>query len=210
VKGKQLIKDMIQVCHDIYERNLVSSTGGNVSVRIDNKVLITSTGICLGKVTEKQLVKVDLDGNVIGKGIASKEINIHLYLYKKYSNCKAVIHAHSPYIVATSCMIVSDKSSMMPIFTPSCAIKVGGYIPILPYYLPGSEKLSNAVVAKMAKFKAVILQNHGVVCRSEEIIKAKYILEEIEENSKIYLLSKGDGKYLTNEQIKEIIEHYSN
>lgn len=209
MKREQLIKDMIQVCHDIYERNLVSSTGGNVSIRVDNEVIITASGVCLGGVTEEQLVKVDLDGNVIREGIPSKEIDMHLYLYKSYPDCRVVIHAHSPYIVAASCVTIGDKSSMMPIFTPSCAIKVG-YLPIIPYYLPGSEKLSSAVADKMGESKAVVLQNHGVVCRSEEITKAKYILEEVEENAKIYLLTEGHGKHLTNEQVKELIEYYGN
>jgi len=209
MKREQLIKDMIQVCHDIYERNLVSSTGGNVSIKVDNKVIITASGVCLGKITEKQLIKVNLDGNVIGEGKPSKEIDMHLQLYKSYPKCRVVIHAHSPYIVAVSCMAIGDKSSMMPIFTPSCAIKVG-FIPIVPYYLPGSEKLSSAVALKMGKSKAVILQNHGVVCKSEKITTAKYILEEVEENAKIYLLTEGHGRCLTNEQVKEILEHYGN
>jgi len=206
-KEEILIEEMVEVCHELYERHLVSSTGGNVSIRINNKVIITPSGVCLGRVTKEEVVKIDIHGHIIQGEVPSKETEIHLSLYNSYPDCKAVIHVHSPYIIAASCMIDNRKHPTMPIFSPGYAAKAG-YVPIIPYYLPGSKELSAAVTDKTRKCKAVVLQNHGVVCRGENIIAAKNLVEEVEENAKIYVLTRGRGKHLTNQQVEEIIKYY--
>jgi ribulose-5-phosphate 4-epimerase/fuculose-1-phosphate aldolase len=201
------ITEMIDFCHQLYRKNLVSSTGGNVSIKVDNNILITATGICLGDVTTQYLVKTDLEGNVIGKGIPSKESDLHLKMYKNFQNCQIVAHIHSPYIIAVSLMI-NDSTSEMPIFTPGCAIRVG-FIPFIPYYRPGSKELSNAVIQRINDSCAVILQNHGLVCWGETIKELINIVDEIEENVKILILTNNKGRSLSNKEVNELRRCYS-
>ena len=200
------ITEMIDFCHQLYRKNLVSSTGGNVSVKVGNNILITATGICLGDVTTQYLVEIDLEGNVIGKGIPSKESDFHLKMYKNFQNCQIVAHIHSPYIIAASLMI-NDSTSEMPIFSPGYATRVG-FIPIIPYYMPGSKELSNAVIQKINDNCAVILQNHGLVCWGETIKELINIIEEIEENAKILIFTNNKGRSLNKQEVNKVRSLY--
>jgi ribulose-5-phosphate 4-epimerase/fuculose-1-phosphate aldolase len=206
-KEEILVEEMIEVCHQLYERRLVSSTGGNVSLRINNKVMITPRGVPLGQLAKGDIVKIDIQGNIIEEGVPSKEMELHLSLYKSYPDCKAVIHAHSSYIIAASCMIDNSKRPTIPVFSPGYAVEAG-HIPVIPYYLPGSKELTVAVTNEIRGYKAIVLQNHGVVCIGENIVAAKNLVEEIEENAKIYVLTRGQGRCLTKEQIEEVRKHY--
>ncbi len=205
--NERKMTEMIDFCHRLYRKNLVSSTGGNVSTKVGNNILVTATGICLGDVATQYLVELDLEGNVIGKGIPSKESDLHLKIHKNFQSCKIVAHIHSPYIVAASLMI-DDSISKMPIFTPGYAIRVG-FIPIIPYYMPGSKELSNAVIQKINDNCAVILQNHGLVCWGENIKEIINIVDEIEENAKILIFTNNKGRSLNKQEVNEVRSLYS-
>ena len=53
---EQTIKrDLIRVCHLMYERSYVVSSDGNVSVRLDDgRILATPTMTCKGRMSEDQ------------------------------------------------------------------------------------------------------------------------------------------------------------
>ena len=42
------LKEFIEICHRLYNRKYVVGRGGNVSIRVDNKIYITPTGSVLG------------------------------------------------------------------------------------------------------------------------------------------------------------------
>lgn len=198
------INKMIHLCHEFYQKNLVCSTGGNVSIRIGNDILITPTGVSLGSVKDNELVRINLDGQIINKGNPSKEYKMHLMLYQVNKNCQIVVHIHSSYIIAASCL--NKPNSIMPIYTPGYASRIG-YVKILPFYIPGSKQLSEAVSKEMGKNKAVILMNHGLVTWGNDFEKAKYIIEEIEENAKIFILTNGKGVPLSEKEISLLRNH---
>ena len=57
-------RELISVCHLMYERSYVVSSDGNVSVRLDDgRILATPTMTCKGRMTEDLLAITDLDGN---------------------------------------------------------------------------------------------------------------------------------------------------
>src|SRR5581483_10916162 len=72
-------RDLITICHLMYERSYVVSSDGNVSARLDDgRILATPTMTCKGRMTE------DL-------------IAIHLLIYRERPDVKAVCHAHPPH-----------------------------------------------------------------------------------------------------------------
>ena len=115
-------------------------------------------------------------------------------------------HVHSAYIVAASCMLSID-AERLPIYSPSLATKVG-FVPIVSYYVPGSQELSRAVLESISDAKAVILRNHGLVCIAGKVEELRIVVEEVEENARIYVLSSGKAQPLTSEQISEVRARY--
>ena len=58
--------DICEIGRRMYQRELVASNDGNISIRIDkNKVLITPTLTSKGFMKEEDIIMIDLDGNVI-------------------------------------------------------------------------------------------------------------------------------------------------
>ena len=78
----------IIACGEIcYSRHLLMSNDGNISVRLDSeRVLITPTGLCKGRMDPDDLLIVDLAGKVLhsAKGHKpSSETPMHLEVYKQ-------------------------------------------------------------------------------------------------------------------------------
>ena len=94
---KKNIQQIINVSNEIYNKGLVSGKSGNVSARFGNVVAITPTLKSLSDLKQKDIVLVDLKGNVLTEGKPSSEVNMHLEIYKKRSDVNAIVHTHSPY-----------------------------------------------------------------------------------------------------------------
>ena len=79
---------------------LVTFTWGNVS-GVDRErglVVIKPSGIAYEKMTVKDMVVVDLDGNVVdGKWKPSSDTPTHVELYKAFSAIGGIVHTHSSY-----------------------------------------------------------------------------------------------------------------
>ena len=99
VSEDEIKQEITRVMRALYERGLVSALGGNVSARVPgaSEFWITPSGVFKGNVNVDDLVKVDLDGNVI-EGVLrpSTETPFHAAIYRVRPDVNAVIHAHNP------------------------------------------------------------------------------------------------------------------
>lgn len=199
---------VLAICKEAYDKGMVIGSGGNVSIRVGEKVIITPTGYNLGKLRKEDLVELKLDGTVIKGGKPSQETPFHLAIYNEISHVEAIVHVHS---LASICAGILKGGSEMPPYTPNFVKKVGG-APLVPFDVPGSEALSQKVVKAFIakKSKAVLLQNHGVVSIGKSLDEALAIAEEVEENAKIHMTLKGEGRALTQEEILLIDANYGN
>ncbi len=196
-------KEIIYWAKRAYNKDLSPATSGNIScVDIDNKVLITSSGSSFADLEEDDIVKVDKEGNII-EGIKkpSSEKNMHLLIYKKRPDIKAIIHCHCPYITAFA---VSNKE-INEVIMPEFGLYFGS-IPISKYFLPSSYELAQNVSDLFKNKNAVLMKNHGIIVGSKSLKEAFYMLESINAYSKTYIFSKiiSSPKSLNKKQIKEI------
>lgn len=76
----------------------------------------------------------------------------------------------------------------------------------MPYVLPTTDLLADAVAAKVGQYNSILLENHGLVTTGKNLREAYYRTEVVEESAKIYLAAKAAGtpKVLTDEEYKEI------
>ncbi len=83
---------------ELPKRGLVTYTWGNVSGidRATGYVVIKPSGVEYDKLTSKDMVVVDLEGNIIeGQFNPSSDTPTHLELYRKFSDIGGIVHTHS-------------------------------------------------------------------------------------------------------------------
>ena len=155
----------------IYRSGMTTTSGGNLSILDENgDIWITPAGIDKGSLTPKDIMCVKADGTIIGPHKPSSEYPFHRALYKMRPGLHSVIHAHPPGLVTFSITHQVPDTSILP-----QALGVCGPVGFAPYALPGSELLGEKIAGEFAKnpdYKAVIMENHGVVLMGEDIADA--------------------------------------
>lgn len=192
----------------LVEQGLSGGASGNMSVRLEETVLVTPTGYGLGELEPGELSLVDFDGRHISGPRPTKETFLHLALYAGRPSAGAVLHTHSTYSVAVSCLADVDPDNVIPPITPYFVMRVGR-VCLVEYFRPGDPAMGEAVVLKSGKFAAILLANHGPVVSGKDLGTALKALEELEEAAKIHLLLKNHKiRLLDPEQIKDLKKYY--
>jgi ribulose-5-phosphate 4-epimerase/fuculose-1-phosphate aldolase len=181
---RELIAD---VGKSIFDRGLTAGSSGNISVRLDDGWLVTPTNASLGRLDPARISKLDWDGRLLNGDLPSKEAFLHRAMYEERSRAGAIIHLHSTYSAAVSCMDGLNEHDCMPPLTAYYVMKIG-HLPLIPYYRPGDPALGEAIRGLAAKHCAVLLANHGPVVSGTTIETAVYAIEELEETAKLFLL----------------------
>ncbi|WP_207740700.1 class II aldolase/adducin family protein [Alkalibacter mobilis] len=177
-------KDTIWVAKNLFQRNKVSGSSANISFRDGDKVYISATNTCFGTLEEEDFSVLDLDGKHLDGPKPSKEFPLHLFMYSKDSRNGAVIHTHSFYSTLWSCLKHEDKRDLIPSHTPYLDMKLGK-ITLVEYAAPGTKELFDNFCSAMNEGNGYLLKNHGPIVAAEDVLKAFYALEELEESSKI-------------------------
>lgn len=188
-------RQLAEACHNVYHSGLVSGSGGNMSLRWENRMLVTPTGRSLGAVTPEELVLLAMDGTVLSPGKPSMEWSIHLGTLAARPDVNALLHVHPPYSVAVSCLPDLDPQMALPIYTPGFGVYVG-LLPLVPFFMSGSDELAAACVSQLTQHNAIMMANHGIVALAGTLQGAIDIAEEIETNARLHLILDGRGKAL--------------
>ena len=198
------IEQFLSTCHLIQAKGMVSGSGGNVSIRCPEGILITPSGRSLESLSEQDLVLLQKDGSFTCQKslVPSKEWRMHLACYER-EDVQAVVHVHSTNAVAVSCLPAENPECAIPVFTPGYGIRVGK-LPLLPYCTPGSQELCEQAARVIAFRNSVLLANHGVLAVGSSLEMALNIAEEIEDEAKLYLLLGSRGRALTEEEQKPL------
>lgn len=186
----------------IYRSEMTTTSGGNLSIMDENgDMWITPAAIDKGSLTPADIMCVKADGTIIGPHRPSSEYPFHKAIYKMNSHIHSVIHAHPPGLVTFSMVHQVPDTSIIPQARATC-----GPVGFAEYALPGSELLGKKIVAEFKKnpdYKAVIMENHGVVVAGEDIADAYQRFETLELCARTILNAKtlGEPKYLSEDQI---------
>ena len=89
---------IIDIGKRLYSKDLTIATSGNISMKIPEGILITSTGSILGNLQEEDIVLTDFDGNELEDKKASSEKMLHVEIYKQRPDVYAIIHTHPVYL----------------------------------------------------------------------------------------------------------------
>lgn len=188
-KDRALIKLKADACwigKSLFERNKTSGSSANMSFLYRDRIYITEGGSCFGRLTADSFAVTDLAGNVQNKKLPSKELPLHLALYRKPgSTVRAVIHTHSIYAVLWSCLPNDGREDdVVPPHTPYLNMKLGS-IRLVPYEKPGSPELFASFQERLGSGDGYLLARHGPVTGGSSLMEAFYRLEELEESCRV-------------------------
>jgi len=204
IDEKTAKQKIVQYARSIFERGLTSGASANMSVRIDHGWVITPTNTCFGFLQEDELSVIDHQGNLIRGSKASKEFSLHKAMYDKRPQDNCIIHLHSTYATAWSCLPVEDLTDCVPTYTPYLTMRLGA-IACVPYFAPGDAGLAVAVGEVATKHAGVIMANHGPIVSAQTIDACVYGMEELEESCKLaFILGTKQPRLLTGSQINHL------
>lgn len=175
----------------IYKEGLVTGCGGNISVRVKNKVYIKASGISLKNSGKSDYNEIDLKTGRRSciKGPCSVEVPMHLACYKARPDIGAVVHTHPVYGTITGMLI---KKLGFVSYEFKCSFST--QVPVVGYKESGSMELAKAVQGMIKYHNAVLLKNHGALVVDSCLKEAFERSIVLERACKIFVLSALAGK----------------
>ena len=138
----------------------------------DHHFLINRYGVLFHEMRASDLVKIDLDGNVVEDSPESKRVNaagftIHSAIHMAREDAMCVVHTHTAAGIAVS----AQRQGLLPI--SQHALKFHGHLAYHDYEgialdLEERERL----VADLGTHEAMILRNHGLLVTGRSIASA--------------------------------------
>lgn len=207
VSEYEIKKQICEIGKRIYNKGMVASNDGNISVKLnDNEFLCTPTGVSKGFMTPEYICKVDKDGKVIQANPGfkpSSEIKMHMRVYKNRPDVNAVVHAHPMYATSFAIAGIPLTQPIMPE-----AVIALGCVPIAEYGTPSTDEIPDAVEKYLQSFDAVLLENHGALTFSDNLLAAYHKMESVEFYAQLLFLSRqlGGPKELSKSQVERLYE----
>ncbi|MDG0789460.1 class II aldolase/adducin family protein [Cohnella ginsengisoli] len=202
MSATEIRNELCKYARKTVSNKLVVGPGGNLSARHEGKMYLSPSGFALDEIAPEQWVEVDIEsGDITDIGLRpSSEVLMHLYAYRANPSIGAIVHTHPPYCIAFT--LVEQE---LPVMFPDQAALVGTTT-YVPYVLPTTDRLADAVVAKVNDYSTILLGNHGLVTTGRNLREAYYRTEVVEESAKIWLIASAikTPKALTDAEYKEI------
>lgn len=203
-----LRETMARLAKSLFDRGFTVGSSGNISVALDDGLLITPTNSCFGFLDPARISKLDQAGNHVAGDKPSKEIFLHQAFYETRPGTGAVVHLHSTYATAVSCLADTDPEDCIPPLTPYVVMRVGR-VKLLPYIKPGDPGMGTMIRALKGSHACVLLANHGPVVAAKTLESAVYASEELEETAKLVMLMRGQkARLLTGENVDELVRTF--
>jgi L-fuculose-phosphate aldolase len=172
---------------DLFVAGLVSSHGGNMSMRQGDRILITRRGSMLAQLEERDIVDIGLEENDANVTLASTEIVVHRAIYQQTS-ALAIVHAHPPYAIAQSLA----KDEIVPVDSE------GSYllhkVPVVEAQLTaGSTEVAELLPKWLKEYDLVMLRGHGPFAIGHLLEEAYQLTSVFEMTCRILTISQGMG-----------------
>jgi len=177
----RLAKQFIHIGRILFEGGLNNSHSGNMSVRLENRLLITRRGSMLGELTTSDLVDVPLEKDGSDVGLASTEVNVHRSIYAATGHL-ALVHAHPKAAIALS----MTRDFIVPVDAE------GRYyfdrIPVLAVKTAiGSEEVEEKIPSLLRGCPLVMVRGHGAFAGGATLEEGLKLIHSLEWSCEILI-----------------------
>jgi len=188
-----LRKALVECGRICYDRKLMTSSDGNISVRLGTEqVLITPSGVSKGRMRPGDALAIDMEGRAKGDPpghLPSSETPMHLEVYKLRPDVRAVIHAHPVFATALTVAGLGFPDDVLPE-----AVLLLGEVPSTAFALPSSIEDGEAIRPFVGKSNAILLRQHGALTCGVDLEVALLHLERLEHVAEVFWRASALGK----------------
>ena len=173
-----------EIGRDLYVQGLVSSHGGNVSIRVGDRLIIKRRGAMLGRLKPHDIIETGLEKNDSGVALASTELIVHRAVYKA-TPALAVVHAHPRRSIALSL----SRDEIVPIDNE------GSYllkkVPVVSVeFASGTKQMADTIAESLKSYKIIFLRGHGSFSTGQTLDEAFQWTDALEEAVEIIFYAK--------------------
>ena len=198
-----LRQQLVTVARRMNGTGLNQGTSGNLSVRIEEGILVTPSSLPYEQMEVGDLVALDLSGQPLKEKQRrpSSEWRLHADVLSCRPEAMAVLHCHPIHATALAC---HDRG--IPAFHYMVAVAGGDEIRCAPYATFGTKALSDNVVNALAQRNACLLARHGMVTLGKDLESALRVAVEVETLARMYLqaLQLGEPPLLSTQQMQAV------
>lgn len=200
----RLREEICEMAASLFSRGYTHGSTGNISVALDDGWLVTPTGSCFGALDPIRLSRLDKQGQLLDGDPPTKEVLLHLAVYRARPSAGAIVHLHGTHSVALSCLSGLDPDDALPPLTAYARMQCGK-VGLVPYFPPGDAALAAAVGERAASHFALIMAHHGPILASRDLNSAGNAIEELEQTARLALLLDGrPHNLLSQDELEEL------
>ena len=166
------------------------ATAGNYSLRLDDaRIAITVSGRHKGRLTDADVMTVDLDGQPLDGKKPSAETLLHCALYRDFPETGAVLHSHSPAAVglsralAQADTLVLEGHEMLKALPGVDPDRLRVALPIVD----NSQDMADILAAVTPRLlappgapPAYLIRSHGLYGWGRDLAEAERVIEAVE------------------------------
>ena len=168
--------------HDLFARGVVSSSSGDLSVRLGERIIITRRGCRLGCLQEHDLIETGISKNDRATPLASVELAVHRAIYQQ-TPALAVVHAHPPHTIALSL----TETEIVPSDAEGSAIV--GQVTVLGWQEEVRVGgLADLIAGSLKHCRIVMVRGHGSFAIGQLLEEALNSTTTMEQSSRILFL----------------------
>ena len=180
----RIFQQFSEIGRDLYEHSMISSHGGNLSLRVGDRVIIKRRGAQLGRLQPHDLVETNLEKNDSGVALASTELLAHRAIYLK-TPALAICHCHPRTAIAFSL----SRDEIIPIDNEASYLLKK--VPVIWEEFPsGTPEMANKLATALQSYKIVMLRGHGSFAIGQTLDDALLLSTTFEEACQIMLAAK--------------------
>jgi L-fuculose-phosphate aldolase len=169
---------------DLYTQNMISSHGGNLSIRLGDKLIIKRRGAMLGQLKPQDLIETRLEKNDSGVALASTELLAHRTIYLN-TPALAICHCHPRTAIAFSL----SRDEIVPIDNEASYLLKK--VPVVTEEFPsGTPQMAKKVAEALKNYKIILLRGHGSFATGQTLDEAFFWSSTLEEACQIMLIAK--------------------
>ena len=181
---ERIYEQFCEIGRDLFVQNMVSSHGGNISIRVGDRVIIKRRGAQLGRLKPHDLIETGLDKNDSGVALASTELLAHRMIYKM-TPALAIVHCHPRTAIAFSL----SRDEIVPIDNEASYLLKK--VPVITEeFASGTPEMANDLAKALQQYKIVMLRGHGSFATGQTIDEAFHWSSTLEESCQIALWAK--------------------